>query len=351
MAPEQTQESLSVQSVLSRSEQEGCDGAPARKESCRSALRRQRRQRAALRRDSGCAPTPAETHQTVSVQERPVTQPLDVEHARFAELSANLDAGGDARTAALDEVRGHVREFSLDLVACRLVQKALSVASRSEANALVAELHGSVRVAIASPAGNYVIQKVVEVMPMTSIEFISAELEGVAVDMARHQYGCRVLCRMMEHHPGGTDSTERLFDEVLQDSAALCCHCYGHHVIESVLEHGTCDQKHRIAVALQGDLFRNAKNRFASYVLRKALVFCTFAVQQEMANSLLNDVQKLSSIIENQNGCFVVKTLLRLPRERLEPALSMVQEHQTPDASSTRARRVWRDLRELEAVN
>jgi hypothetical protein len=268
-------------------------------------------------------------------------------------MSAKLDEGVDARAAALAELRGHVREFSLDPAGCRVVQKALSVADRSEAALLVAELHGFVRVAVSSPAGNFVIQKVVEVMPLNSVEFISAELEDVALDVVRHQYGCRVFCRLMEHHSSQNSAgyTGRLFDTVLGDSAALSFHCYAHHVIESALEHGTDDQKHRIAVALGGNPFQLAQSRFGSYVVRKALSFCQFADQQALANALLSDVNQFVSLLEKQNGGFVVKELLRLPLDCLQPSLSVVQGQRQLADVPKKAQRLWRELQEHGAGN
>jgi len=312
-------------------------------------MRRQRRQRAAFVHVAPRAPFQREIPHTTEVENPPV-EPCDVtaQQTFFAEMSAKLDEG-EARQTALSEVRGNVREFSLDPAGCRVVQKALSVAGRSEATLLVAELHGFVRVAISSPSGNYVIQKVVEVMPVNSVEFISAELADVALDMARHQYGCRVFCRLMEHHQGCAGLSGKLFDEVLSDTAALCCHCYGHHVIESVLEHGTCDQKHRIATALRGNLLGNATDRYATFVLRKALMFCHFAAQQEFVVALIGDVQQLSSLVETQTGFSVVKTVLRLPKECLRQALTLVKGQPVPDATPTRARRVLEELHEVDA--
>jgi len=299
-----------------------------------------RRQRAAMRR-TGCKESRARPHEAT------------LDELRFADMSAKLDEGGAAQTAALAQLRGHVQEFSLDPAACRVVQKALSVADRSEAALLVTELHGFVRMAVSSPSGNHVIQKVVEVMPMNSVEFISAELADVALDVARHQYGCRVFCRLMEHHSSQDNAgyTGRLFDTVLGDTSALCLHCYGHHVIETALEHGTGNQKHCIAVALRENPVRFAHSRFGSFVLRKAFSFCQFTDQQALANALISDVEHFVSLLDNQNGCFVVKALLRLPVECLQPALSLVQGQRQPDNVHKKAQRLWREFQEYGVRN
>ena len=58
------------------------------------------------------------------------------------------------------------------------------------------------------------------------------------------------------------------------DIQDLCRHNFGHHVVQSVLEHG--HEKHRKVVAniLKADLLSFAKHRNASYLVEKALSYC-----------------------------------------------------------------------------
>lgn len=309
------------------------------------AVRRHRRQRAAARQEGTEGP------RQDAVDERPATVVSIVGEELCAQLSAKLEAGGVERADALAALSGRVREFSFDLVGCRVVQLALSVAGRSDAASLVGELRGHVRDGVGSPAGNYVIQKLVEVMPMSLVEFVSEELEGVGAVTARHRFGCRVLCRLLEHHPsdGSTGPTARLVSEVMESTASLCCHAYGHHVIECALEHGTAEQKHGIAEALQVNIIRNAKNRFASYVLRKALLFCQLEDQQTLASALFSEPAKFSALAENQYGGFVVRTLLKLPPEVTRPALTNLPCVQS--ATSKKAKRVLHELHLLESAS
>merc|ERR1719450_712657 len=96
-------------------------------------------------------------------------------------------------------MRDQVVELSFDATGCRLVQQAMQVAGKDEISSIVGELHGFVTRAMQSPHGNYVIQKVVESLPPAMSRFIAEEILGVAGAMARHRYGCRVLCRLFEH--------------------------------------------------------------------------------------------------------------------------------------------------------
>merc|ERR1719498_1688693 len=125
---------------------------------------------------------------------------------------------------------------------------------------------------MASPHANFVIQKIIEVLPVASTAFVAEELAGVAGDVARHRFGCRVLSRLVEHNSIGTASSpaiDSLIDELLHEADKLLHHNFARHVLELILEHGKADHRHKIARTLQNNLFNLAKNRCASYVFEK----------------------------------------------------------------------------------
>merc|ERR1719498_843075 len=102
------------------------------------------------------------------------------------------------------------------------------MAPREKQQELVQELHGHVRKALESPHANYVIQKAIEVMPPALAGFVVNELSGVAVPTAKDRYGCRAICRLLEHCPH--DQTDCLIHEVLREVSTLCRHSYGNYV-------------------------------------------------------------------------------------------------------------------------
>ena len=63
---------------------------------------------------------------------------------------------------ALSKIRVSVWRLAREAAGCRVVQAALQHASRSDAEVLALELHGHVREGVASPHGNYVLQRLVE---------------------------------------------------------------------------------------------------------------------------------------------------------------------------------------------
>lgn len=290
-----------------------------------SANRRRRRQRAQQNRRSAEAADQA-------ADSGPDKEEEDEEEDGSAEMcnevAQQLDEGPESKAKAVATLTGKIRELSFKKIGCRVVQKAIEVSSLGVAAALAGELQGAVQEAIESPHANYVIQKVIEVLPAAHAGFVVGELTGKGGEVARHRYGCRVLCRLLEHHSCGerTDGrTSALINEVLTEVVELSRHNFGHHVIQSILEHGTQEQRCKIAVALRGDLLRNAKNRNASFIVERALAFCTTEDQQIMAAELLSNAENLPSLAENQFGCHVAKALLRLPGEHSRQALNHLQ--------------------------
>mmetsp|Transcript_60275 Transcript_60275/g.111785 ORF Transcript_60275/g.111785 Transcript_60275/m.111785 type:complete len:502 (+) Transcript_60275:95-1600(+) len=225
------------------------------------------------------------------------------------ELSARLKAGGAKASAALAQMSGATWRMSLDSVGCRIVQDAVAVAKGSERAELVKDLHGHVREGMGSPHANYVLQKVVEVMPIEIASFVAEELAGITADACRHRYGCRIVCRLIEQF-ARSECVVKLMDEMMKDMADLARHSFGHHVMQAVLEHGADKYKQAIAKELAKDILANATNRNGTFVIERALFNCE-SKDASMLLHLLAEDDVLDDLIVNQFGIFIAKTLLQ----------------------------------------
>jgi pumilio RNA-binding family len=262
-----------------------------------------------------------------------------------AELIGQLEAGGEARQAAIEALLGSVDDLSFDAAACRVVQKALELADPTEVTSLASELNGRVQEAIRSPHANHVIQKIVEVLPTAENGFLIEELLGAALEFARHRYGCRVLVKLVERNQCCPDRVAALIDEVLVDAADLVRHTWGHYVIEAVLQFGDENQKSTICEALCKELFRNAKNRCATYVVERAFACCSHDDVQSMLSILTGSADSLVSLVENQFGCHVAKSLMKLPLLTREHALTHLEAAAPKLQTSKYGRRVLEEYR------
>jgi len=208
------------------------------------------------------------------------------------------------------------------------VQLALQVSDLKTAAEIATALHGRVRAAIGSPHANFVLQKIIEVLPMELTAFIAEELVNSGTEAACHRYGCRVICRLIEHclpEP----VTVALVNEIIVQADKTCQHLFGHHVLETLLEHGLPEQQHKVALALHGNLHQNAKNRNAGHVVEKALAYCCRADQEILAAELLSKPESIGELAQSQLGSYVVKELVKLPEEHGHMALAQLRAVET----------------------
>lgn len=272
----------------------------------------------------------------------------DDSDASCAELLSQLESGGEGRLTALNDLRGRILDLAFDKSGCRVVQAAIEVASQQQASALCNELKGSVRKAIRCPHANYAIQKIVQVLPPSHVSFIVKELLGAGREIARHSYGCRVLCRLLEHHSCAEHidgEAAVLIDEVVEDAAELCRHAFGHHVIQCIVEHGTSQHRDSIIAVLSRDMFQLAGHRSASYVVEKALVFGGPPAQQCMALELMGNADNFFSLAESQFGCRVVAAVLRISGAMSQKAQVLLKSAEERLQMSKYGRRTLEDVK------
>lgn len=249
---------------------------------------------------------------------------FDAEHC--SELTRMLSAGSESQAEALAALRGSVWRAARDAGGCRVVQHAIEIAKRKDQADLAAELQGHVIEAVHSPHANFVIQKVIEILPTELARFVVEECTGSGVVVAKHRYGCRILCRLLEHSSNDA-KTIALIDEVLHDAGDLCCHSFGHHVVQSIMEHGTYVQRRQIADALHRDLLKMAQNRHASYIVEGAFRHCSEEDRQALVSALVNSPQNIVSLAQNQFGSFVVKVLLQQPGDTPQVVLEHLRSN------------------------
>ncbi|CAE8615320.1 unnamed protein product [Polarella glacialis] len=233
---------------------------------------------------------------------------------RSSELRAQLEAGGSDAALAVSALQANVWALARDSQGCRLVQLAIEKADIRVGKALALELLGHVREAATSPHANFVLQKVVAQLSPSTSSFISEELLGNGARFARHRFGCRIICRLLEFC-SAEESTHLLVDEMLQvptEALELCRHSLGHHVVQCILEHGRARHKEQIVEVLRQDLPGNANHRSASYVVKAALSHCSIEDQYSLLAPLVVPAV-VAELAQSRYGCHVARTLLQRP--------------------------------------
>lgn len=301
-----------------------------------SMLRRRRRQRAAAKvplsvsreddADKGDEEASAEVESLAEAEVLRLVQDL-IRQSRADEEGRRCAAARFRRLAFTDKSSSRVAQLALE---------------EPGGAALVVGMHGHVRAAMRSMYANYVIQKIVEVMPSASIGFVVQELVGVGQEVSRHRFGCRVFCRLLEHCSLEDPCLALLVDEVLADAGALSCHVFGNYVVRHILEFGFPHYRRWIAQALYTQLSSCAANQFGSRVVETALDFCCPEDQHLLVCELLRNPGQLVALAMHLSGRHVVKALLRRPSEEQQVALTL-----RPYASQLRASKYGKPVWDL----
>jgi len=238
-------------------------------------------------------------------------------------LSKQLETEGDTCVQALEQLEGVVWQLSDHKDGCHLIQLAVDKAQGPARGKLVKELHTHVREAMGSPYANYVLSRVVEVMPVEIAAFIAEELTGIAAYASRHKYGCRIVCRLVAQLPNTPCVTE-LLRHAMKKPGELINHTFGNYVAAAILEHGSEEQKHHIAEELISNPLGHATERFGSGMVELALKHCS---QEDVANLVeqLLDAQVLVQLALHRFGIYVVRGLSLLPGEPSEKVQSLLE--------------------------
>lgn len=181
------------------------------------------------------------------------------------------------------------------------------------AQTLLAPFQGHVRDALAHRHANYVIQKVLDVMPTDLCSFIFGELKGFGFQTSTHRFGCRTMLRTVHHcHGGGTWASAKaaeIVNEILGRSAELCRDSFGNFVIREVLEHGLPAHRSKVAKALRQNILQIAKSRHGSHIVEKALWHCEAEDTLAIGNALMSGKESLLKLAESDFGCHVIRAL------------------------------------------
>jgi hypothetical protein len=276
----------------------------------------------------------------------PNTEQQTFEAEEFGAIANDFHGSDKAAIArACAALRGNMMRATMHPIGCRAVQAMLEKADKEDKAELLGELHGNVKWAIWSPSGNYVIQKIVEVCPGNVWSFVVDELQGSEKSVARHRFGCRIWCRLMEHGDCQNPGLSALTDELIAAAGELSHHPFAHFAVHAILEHGTEDQRRRVGLALLGSLSHDANHRHCSRVIESALEHCPPDVQHALAEELMRTgAEGLASLARKRYGSFVVTALLQRAGESSMNVCNQLAAQATTLCHTKRGQRLLQDI-------
>merc|ERR1712224_911932 len=133
---------------------------------------------------------------------------------------------------------------------------------------------------------------------------------GQAVELARHQHGCRVILRLIERCDEN-DQLAQLLDELEVETESLACHPFGNFVIQHVLRYSSADRGARIAQRLLPRVSKLAGHPTASRVVQHALDHANEMTKRDLVGALLGaeSPHSIEDLATSKYGSFVVEQL------------------------------------------
>jgi hypothetical protein len=269
------------------------------------------------------------------------------ERELIMELFGQLSQGEEGKEAAMTSFR---RMSFGGQVSSRAAQGAITEAPSNDAALLAQGLQGHIWKAVQSKHANYVVQKILEMIPVKRTNFIVEELIGHGVAASQHTIGCRVVCRILEHAFWEDVAISRLVEEILAHAEDLCSHGFGGFVIRHILEHGLPIHRKRVAEALLKNATQHAIDPQGSHVVEAALKFCENDDQLAIVKKLLERKDVLLSIATHKYGRHVAKTLLSTSADLLKMARVALGEWAPELQKSRYGKSAFQELKKLEST-
>jgi len=226
--------------------------------------------------------------------------------------------------------QGNVWRWAQDKIGCRWIQQILrdEATSDNERRQVAQELHTHAWEASRCPNANHVLQACIDTMRPADFQFIVDEIlqkgEGSVLKVARHQYGCRVLQRLLKH--AGSDE---VVEQLLEGAAEICTQQYAQFVLQHLCEHGTEQQVTKLAEILAQNITIAGAHSFGCAVLSKALDHACKEARTSLAHALLLQTDLLLRMSSSRYGQLTVLAALQVAEsfQRAE-ALSTLLSHE-----------------------
>jgi len=252
-----------------------------------------------------------------------------------------------AATEATEELIRVFASLTFHAEGCRVAQAAIEAAGLDAMVKLASQLRGHVVEAIESPHANYVVQKVIEVLPPLHASFVINELIGSGMRLVKHRFGVRIFCRLLEHCC--KDVAEDLIVEVTQDVEQLCCDKYGSYFAQHLIEHDRFNRGQQVLRILVGNPIYYASSWRGCGLISFALDFLDATQRRSLFERFLDDKDALLRVACTSKGQNLVSTLLTLSesgnmRSFLHNASVWLQ-------ASKHGRRVLAKLKDLHTNN
>lgn len=229
------------------------------------------------------------------------------------------DAGAGPRSSLLEEFRnnknkkfelqdimGHIVEFSGDQHGSRFIQQKLETAALAEKQLVFNEILPSALVLMVDVFGNYVIQKFFEHGTPEQRRILADQLAGHVLNLSVQMYGCRVIQKALEVVE--VDQQAKLVKELEQGNVMKCVKDQnGNHVIQKCIEKVPPHLIQFIVDSFSGQVYALATHPYGCRVIQRILEHCN---EQQTAPILEELLRCTISLVQDQYGNYVIQHVL-----------------------------------------
>lgn len=176
---------------------------------------------------------------------------------------------------------------------------------------IVEELKPDIMRIVKDQNGNHVIQKIIQMVPRLCIPFIMDAFQSQIESLASHNYGCRVIQRILEH---GTEAEKKsLMTDLHTCAARLITDQYGNYVTQHIIAQGEPEDRRLVIQLVLQKLLVYSRHKFASNVVEKSIEYGTNedrrAIRIQLTSPDNNGNNQLQLIMRDQFGNYVIRKL------------------------------------------
>jgi len=209
------------------------------------------------------------------------------------------------------DILQRIYELSLQEDGCLWVQAALELITIREVVDVVVELLGKFVEMSTDMYGNYVVQTIILLLSKNrenKVKFIIDDLWDRAFHVACNKYGCRMFVKLLCGFSENPD-LQKLNDWLLKsdsDTLNLATHKFGKFVAETLLEHGTSNQRGKVIANILPKWRKFLYDKGGLHVLKTVLKFGGNRDVADLASRLQDGMETLNA---SETGRMVTREL------------------------------------------
>lgn len=243
---------------------------------------------------------------------------LSEDSDRAAEVIEHLSSCGlEGQQDVVDWLLEFVEPLSLSRQGTRVVQNLFDIVNSTNKERIGARLRFSAQALYESAHGNHVLAQLIEQLPPASVQFVVATFLGKEREVSRHNYGCRVMERLLERC-ADEGNMSRIIDAIVEESEPLCRHPYGNFVVQRLLEQGSPARRSAIFSHVAHKLPALSTHRTASHFVQQLVDYSDDEGKLRIMQELLHSPSpfSLQDVGGSRYGSFVLDLLASLPVTR-----------------------------------